>query len=91
MTMVSDLYKNALTTNSFTDSRLESFTNYGYPNGLQWTRHTENSSHVTNSLFHKKVNSSQRLSQGEVNSPHGDLVTLEAKDKVPQCRGTSEK
>ena len=27
--------------------------------GLQWTRHTVNSSHVTSSLFHQKVNSSQ--------------------------------
>jgi len=47
--------------------------------GLQWTRHTGNSSHVTSSLFHQTVNSSQRLSQGKVNSPHGDLVTLEAR------------
>jgi len=27
--------------------------------GLQWTRHRENSSHVTSSHFHQKVNSSQ--------------------------------
>jgi len=36
-------------------------------------------SHLTSSLFHQTVNSSQRLSQSKVNWPHGDLVTLKAR------------